>query len=154
MFIASIKTNRVKRTRKHLRRCCRSKRRWTFKCTQTRNQHRFTTTNPKPVKIHVCFEAIPQNLHGSLVPTVLGRFSAFLLNLLVYSTCVSGCRRADSGVGTWYHFIIIDLLHWYLNLGRYCRALRGECRVNTTSFLSPLFLKPPHKNASYIPYCA
>ena len=26
--------------------------------------------------------------------------SAFLLNLLVYSTCVSGCRRADSGVGT------------------------------------------------------
>ena len=54
MFIASVEANRVKRTRKHLRRGGRSKRRWTFKCAQARNQHRLTTTSPKPIKVQTC----------------------------------------------------------------------------------------------------
>ena len=137
LLIASIETNRVKRTRKHLRRCCRSKRRWTFKCTQTRNQHRFTTTNPKPVKIHVCLKQFLR------IFTDLS-FQLFAVGLSfpfkpssVFNLCF---RLSSSGLRYWYHFIIIDLLHWYLNMGHYYRALRGEFRFNT-SFLSPLFFK-------------
>ena len=137
MFISSIETNRVKRTRKHLRRCRRSKRRWTFQCPQTRNQHRFTTTNPKPIKIHVCLKQF---------------FRIFTdLSFQLFSVGISfpfkpsgifnlRFRLSPSGLRCWYHFFIIDLFYWYLNLGHYYRALRREFRFNT-SFLSPLFLK-------------
>ena len=137
MLIASIETNRIKRTRKHFWRCCRSKRRWTFKCTQTRNQHRLTTTNPKPIKIHVCLKQFLRIFTDLSFQLFSVGFSFPFKPSSVLNLCF---RLSPSGLRCWYQFFIIDLFYWHLNLRYNYRALLRECRFNT-SFLSPLFLK-------------
>ena len=136
MFIASIEANRVKRTRKHLRRGGRSKRRWTFKCTQTRNQHRLTTTNPKPVKIQTClnqffwiltdfsFQLFSVGLSLPFEPSSVLNLCSWLL------LCRPRC---------WFHLFIINFFYTHWHLRHYRGALRREW-FNTSLFL-PLLLE-------------
>ena len=132
MLIASIETNRVKRTRKHLRRCCRSKRRWTLKCPKLATNTGSPLPTQKPIKIHVClkqFFRIFTDLSFQL-------FSVGLSFPLKPSGIFNLCFwLSPSGLRCWYHFFIIDLFYWYLDLGHYYIALRREFRFNTSFFL-------------------
>ena len=71
------------------------------------------TGSPLPTQNQSMFAAILQNLHGSLVPTVLGRSQL----PLEPSGVLKLCFRLSERTQVWYYFLIIHLFHCCCNLG-------------------------------------